>query len=148
MNKAEEAIRLFSGNFNCAQSVLSAFAQELGLEREPALKIATSFGGGIAHLDELCGAMTGALMVIGLKHGMVKDEDLEAKEKTYALSQEFAARFKSRNGSLRCTELIGYNLGLPEDYEKAREADVFNARCKKFVKDSVEILEELLGPNK
>ncbi len=109
-----------------------------------ALKIATSFGGGIAHLDELCGAMTGALMVIGLKHGMVKDEDIEAKEKTYALSQEFAARFKSRHGSLRCTELIGYNLSNLEDYEKAKEADVFNSCCTKFVKDSVEILEELL----
>lgn len=143
MNKAEEAVHSFNGNFNCAQSVFSVFAPELGLERETALKIATSFGGGIAHLDELCGAVTGALMVIGLKHGMVKDEDLEAKEKTYALSQEFAAKFKSRNGSLRCTELIGYNLSNTEDYEKAEEADVFNTRCTKFVKDAVEILEEL-----
>ena len=143
MNKAEEAIRFFSGNFNCAQSVFSVFALELGLERKTALKVATSFGGGIAHLDELCGAVTGALMVIGLKHGMDKNDDLEAKERTYELSQEFAAKFKSRNGSLRCTELIGYNLSNAKDYEKAKEADVFNTKCTKFVKDAVEILEEL-----
>lgn len=145
MNKAEEAVRSFSGNFNCAQSVFSTFAQELGLDPEIALKVATPFGGGIAHMDELCGAVTGALMVIGLKHGMVRDEDLEEKERVYALSQEFSAKFKSRNGSLNCTELIGYNLSIPESYEKAKENDVFNTKCTKFVRDAVEILEELLA---
>ena len=148
MNKSEEAVRTFSGNFNCAQSVFSVFAPKLALEREMALKVATSYGGGIAHLDELCGAVTGALMVLGLKHGMVKDEDLEAKEKTYELSQEFAAKFKSRNGSLKCTELIGYNLSIPESYAKAKEESVFDEVCPKFIRDAVQILEELLEENK
>lgn len=144
MSKTEEAIALFSGNFNCAQSVFSVFAPELGLDREIALKITTPFGGGIAHMDEVCGAVTGALMVLGLKHGMFKDEDLEAKEKTYELCQEFAAKFKSKHGSIKCTELIGYNLSTPEGYEKAKEEDVFNEVCTKFVRDAVGILEELL----
>lgn len=148
MSKAEEAIRLFSRNYNCAQSVFSVLAPELGLDREIALKVATSFGGGIAHMDEVCGAVTGALMVLGLKHGMFKDEDIEAKEKTYELCQEFAAKFKSKHGSIKCTELIGYNLSIPEDYEKAKEEDVFNEVCTKFVRDAVETLEALLRQHK
>jgi len=144
MSKAEEAIRSFSGNYNCAQSVLSVFSPELGLDRKTSLKVATPFGGGIAHMDELCGAVTGALMVLGLRHGMFKDEDLAAKERTYALCQEFAVKFKSRNSSLKCTQLIGLNLSIPEDYEEAKEEDVFNQVCTKSVRDAVEILEELL----
>ena len=112
------------------------------------MKIATSFGGGIAHLDELCGAVIGALMVIGLKYGMVRDEDIEAKEKTYELCQEFAAKFKSRNDSLKCTELIGYNLSIPESYTKAKEDGVFDEVCPKFIRDSMQILEELLRQSK
>jgi len=144
MSKKEEAVSSFRGNFNCTQSIFSAFAPELGLDRRVALMIATPFGGGIAHLGEVCGAVTGAILVIGLKHGMFKDEDLAAKERACAIAQRFAERFKSKHGSLICRELIGYDLSTPEGYGKAKQEDVFNTQCTKFVSDAVEILEAVI----
>ncbi|MFB0564506.1 MAG: C-GCAxxG-C-C family protein [Candidatus Aminicenantaceae bacterium] len=142
MNRADLAVQCFKGTFNCAQCVFSVFAPKLGLKRRIALKIATPFGGGMAHMDEVCGAVTGGLMVIGLKHGMSKEEDLEAKEKAYKLSQEFASRFKKRNKTIKCRELIGHDLSTPEGYDSAKENNVFDTQCTKFVRDAVEILEE------
>jgi C_GCAxxG_C_C family probable redox protein len=148
MAKAEQAVNCFKGTFNCTQSVFSSFAPELGLEREIALKVATPFGGGIARMGEVCGAVTGAVMVIGLKYGMSEEEDLEAKERTYEICQELASRFKTRNGSIKCRELIGYDLSNPEEHQKAEEDDVFNRQCTKFVRDAVELAEELLKEEK
>jgi C_GCAxxG_C_C family probable redox protein len=148
MDKAENAVDCFKGTFNCAQSVFSSFAPEFGLEREIALKAATPFGGGIARMGEVCGAVTGAMMGIGLKYGMSEEEDLEAKERTYEICQELASGFKTRNGSIKCRELIGYDLSNPEEHKKAEEDDVFNTKCTKFVRDAVEIVEELLRKEK
>lgn len=148
MAKAEQAINSFKGTFNCTQSVFSSFAPELGLERDTALKVATPFGGGIARMGEVCGAVTGAMMVIGLKYGMYEEEDLEAKERTYEICQELASRFKTRNSSLKCRELIGYDLSNPEEHKKAEEEGVFNTKCTKFVRDAVELVEELFKKEK
>ena len=144
MTKAEEAGRLFKKNFNCAQSVFSTFAPEMGLDRETAWRIATPFGGGLSHMREVCGAVAGALMVIGLKHGMSKDEDLEAKERSYALAQDFASRFTARHESINCHKLIGYDLDNPAEYETATKENVFDSVCTHFVRDAVEILEDIL----
>ena len=144
MTKAEEAVQLFKKNFNCAQSVFSTFSPELGLEREIAWRIATPFGGGLSHLCEVCGAVSGALMVIGLKYGMAKDGDLQAKERSYALSQEFSMRFTAKHESINCQKLIGYDLDNPTEYEAAKKEGVFDNVCTKFVRDAVEILEDIL----
>ena len=144
MTKADEAVKFFKGNFNCAQSVFSTFAPELGLPRETAWKIATPFGGGLSHMRDVCGAVAGALMVIGLKYGMSVEEDSQAKERSYALSQEFASRFKKRNESINCHDLIGYDLGNSEEYETAKKEEVFEKVCTTFVRDAVEILQDIL----
>ena len=144
MTKADKATEYFKGNLNCAQSVFSTFSPELGVDQVTALKIATPFGGGLSHMREVCGAVAGALMVIGLKHGMTADEDQEAKDKSYALAQEFASRFTARHESINCHKLIGYDLNKPDECEKASAEGVFDRICTNLVRDAVEILEDLL----
>jgi len=147
MSKANCAVDCFTNGFNCAQAVLSTYCEQLGLDKTTALKIAGSFGGGMGYIDETCGAVTGAIMLIGLKHGKVQKNDNEAKETTYRLIQEFTRRFKALNGSVKCTDLIGYNLSKADELQAAKEANIWYKVCTKFVKDSAEIVEELLDIN-
>lgn len=124
--------------------MLSSFGEELGLDRELALKVAGAFGGGMARMGETCGAVTGALMVIGLKHGMTQTKDEGARDKTYKLAQELATRFKKRHGSMVCRELLGYDLSSPEGRKAAYEKGLFTTLCPQLVRDATEILEEIL----
>ncbi|UCC19433.1 MAG: C_GCAxxG_C_C family protein [Promethearchaeota archaeon] len=144
MSKVEEAISRFKEDFNCAQSVLSTFSPQFGLDRDLALKIATGFGGGMARLGNTCGAVTGAFMVIGLRYGMGINNYNGAKENTYELIREFSNRFQSINGSLICRELLGCDINTPEGSEYFRQNDLFEKKCIQYVKNAVEILEEIL----
>ena len=144
MNRAQAATQSFREGFSCSQAVFSAFCEVFGLDKKKALKISQPFGGGMAHLGEMCGAVTGAFLVIGLKYGRTKVEDTEAKEKTYALVQEFVTRFQAKHGSTNCRALIGFDLGTPEGLEQAKEKNVFETLCPIFVNDAVEILEQIL----
>ena len=139
------AVSCFGGGFNCAQSVLLSHCEELGLEKETALKLACGFGGGMAYHGEACGAVTGALMLIGLKYGKCRPEDNAAKAKTYALIREFSDEFRAMNGSINCTELVGYDLGDASAYAAACDAGVFKTLCPRLVKESVELAERILG---
>lgn len=116
----------------------------MGLDRELALKVAGAFGGGMARMGEQCGAVTGAFMVIGLKHGKTKTGDDGARERTYELVEEFVTRFKSRHGSICCRELLGYDLNSPEGRKAAYEKGLFTTLCPQLVRDATEILEETL----
>jgi C_GCAxxG_C_C family probable redox protein len=94
MTKAEDADALFQQGFSCSQAVLSVFAQDFGLDRDLALRISQGFGAGIASTDGICGALSGAIMVIGLRYGRIRADDIAAKEKTYAVVREFLQEFK------------------------------------------------------
>lgn len=144
MNKAEEAVACFNEGFCCSQAVLSTHAPMFDLDRNTALKIATSFCGGMGHMGETCGAVTGALMVIGLKHGRTEAEDEETKERAYDLVREFVKEFESRNGSTRCRDLLGIDIGTPEGLNLIREKNLFDTLCTKLVRDAVEIIEKIL----
>jgi C_GCAxxG_C_C family probable redox protein len=144
MNKADKAVATFNQGFSCSQAVFSSFCEPLGLKRETALKISQSFGGGMAHLGETCGAVTGAFMTIGLKHGRTRAEDAAAKEKTYELMRNFAARFKALHGSIQCPRLLGVDLGTAEGMKLAQEKNLFRTLCVKYVQDAAEIVGELL----
>lgn len=98
----------------------------------------------MARMGGTCGAVTGAFMVIGLKHGKTKADDDAAREKTYELAQQFAARFRARNKSIVCRELLGYDLATEEGRESVMEKNLFATICPRFVKDAGEILEEIL----
>ncbi|MDR1821066.1 MAG: C-GCAxxG-C-C family protein [Oscillospiraceae bacterium] len=141
MNKSEQAIKFFNDGYNCAQAVLAAYCEEFGLSAELALKIASGFGAGMGRQCETCGAVTGADMVLGLKCGYVSPGDTEGKEQMYPLIKEFARRFKARNHSTLCEELLGTHL-LTGDRELA--ARQVKTVCPKMVKDAAEILKDML----
>jgi C_GCAxxG_C_C family probable redox protein len=124
--------------------VLSSFGDQLGLERELAFRVAGAFGGGMARMGETCGAVTGALMAIGLKYGMTQAKDEGARDKTYKLAQEFMTRFKARHRSMVCKELLGYDLSNPEGRKAAHDKGLFTTLCPQLVRDAVEIVELLL----
>jgi C_GCAxxG_C_C family probable redox protein len=145
-NHPAEALAAFREGFSCSQAVFAAFAAEQGLDRETALKLSQAFGGGMAHLGEACGAVTGAFLAISLKHGRTRVDDLDARDRTYARMQEFAARFKARFGSLHCRELLGVDLGTEDGMRRARENNLFRLRCDEFVLAAAAWVDELLGP--
>ncbi len=144
MDRVERAVSCFKEGFSCSQAMLSTYGPQLGLNHELALKVSGAFGGGMARMGETCGAVTGAFMVIGLKYGKTKIEDEQAKEKTYSLVKEFVDRFKSRNGSIVCRELLGCDISTPEGRELAKEKNLFATLCPKFVQDAAEIIEQIL----
>jgi len=140
----KKAVSMFKEGHSCSQSIFAAFAPQLGLDEKTALKIACPFGGGMARMGDTCGAVTGAFMVIGLKHGRVDPEDEAAKEKTYALINRFVERFKSRNTHIACRDLLGYNIGNPKEHEIIEEKGLFDTLCPRLVQDATEILDELI----
>lgn len=144
MSRAGDASEIMAGSqMNCAQAVLTAFADELGLDRMTALKIATGFGAGAGRTGGVCGAVSGAYMVIGLKQFPGISSPVERKEKVYALVQEFTRRFMNLHKSIDCPILLGCDLSTPDGLAAARSRDLFTSVCPKFVSDSVTVLEEL-----
>ncbi|MFA7229249.1 MAG: C-GCAxxG-C-C family protein, partial [Melioribacteraceae bacterium] len=114
MKPLEKAINLYNEELNCSQAVLCAYADELGLDNETALRIASPFGGGIARNGKICGAVSGGLMVIGIKNwnSGIKRED--AKAKVYQISNQFLEEIKKRNGAIDCEDLLGINVSTAE----------------------------------
>ena len=144
MSKVENALSCFEAGFSCSQSMLAAYGPQLGLDHETALKVAGAFGGGMGCMGQTCGAVTGAFMVIGLEYGKTEAEDDETKEKTYSLVKEFVDRFRSRNGSIVCRELLDCDISNPEERELAMEKGLFTTLCPRFVQDAAEIIEQLI----
>lgn len=145
MKKSERASAVFKEGFNCAQAVFSTVAEVAGLDTGTAARAATAFGGGMARMGSTCGAVTGALMAIGLARGNDLPADKESKEKVYVLAREFVERFKARHGSIVCRELLGCDIGTTEGHERAKEQGLFDSVCSKLVEDSVRIVEEMLS---
>jgi len=131
MNKVYCALSCFEEGFSCSQAVFSTYGPQLGLDRERALKIAGTFGGGMGRMGEI-------------KYGNSKAEDNPSKEKAYSLVREFADRFQSRNGTIGCRELLGCELSTPEGRALAREKNLFATICPKLVQDAAKIIEQIL----
>jgi C_GCAxxG_C_C family probable redox protein len=144
MAKSDDALEDFKNGFTCSSAVFSAFSGEMDLDTDTAKKIACGYGAGISRTGNICGAVSGAIMVIGLKYGKTKRGDDAATEKTRAMVRKFIHEFTQRNGSINCTELLGYNLSKPEEYEKARENKLFVTKCPDLVGSTVLILEKIL----
>ena len=146
MTYKEKALSYFQKNFNCSQAVFTTFATEMGIDEELALKLSSGFGGG-ARCGQLCGAVSGALMVIGLKFGHCHSDDVGEKSRNYDLAVEFNKRFSQINNYVVCKELLNYDLTIPEELEKILENNLFKTVCPKMVADATEILEQLLKEN-
>lgn len=144
MNRAEDAVSLFKEGFNCSQSVFASHASQFGLNRELCLRIATSFGGGMARMGKTCGAVTGAFMVIGLKYGRVSAQDEQTRDKNYGIVREFIKRFEAQNASIVCRELLDCDISTPEGLKLAQDNKLFENVCPKFVRDAAEIVAKLI----
>ncbi len=143
MGKKEDAQALFNSGFNCSQSVAAAYAEDLGLTRDDALRMSAGFGGGIARTGETCGALTGGLMVLGMKHGMTK-ADAQAKERMYVIAQDFLKRVSARRSSLRCKDLLDADIATAEGRASMRERNTHATVCTPLIAEVTEILDEML----
>lgn len=139
-NKTHLVDQYFPQNMNCAQTVFSLHADELDIDKETALRISSGFGGGMA-CAETCGAVTGAYMVIGMKHGH-HTPDPEAKAATKEKIQLFNEKFKAQHGSLICKKLTGYDISVQEEAAKAREKGIFQNLCPELLKTACNILAD------
>lgn len=138
----KKAAEHFLKGYNCAQSVLLTMFEHWNGKSTLVPKIATAFGGGIGRCGSLCGALTGGVMAIGIKHG-TNEPVLEKRLKSYQLAQKFYKNFKKQNGSIYCREIIGYDLLIPEELEEARKANVFKEKCVLLIKNAIKSLLEI-----
>ncbi|MCQ2417777.1 MAG: C-GCAxxG-C-C family protein [Oscillospiraceae bacterium] len=144
MKHTEIANELFSKRYYCSQAVLASFAEELGLTKEQALKVAACFGGGMCKA-EVCGACTGAIMALGLKYGMHSDGDYESQKKADRYTSRFLDEFAEKNGSYICRELLNCDISTDEGKAYARQNGLFGKECPKLIESAVIIVDKLLN---
>ncbi len=144
MKPAEKAIKLYKEEYNCSQAILSAYSEELGLDEKTALSVASSFGGGIARTGKTCGAVTGALMVLGMKQWNSELEKEEAKAHVYKVSNQLMQEFEARNNSLNCEELLGVSVSTPEGRAVVKANQLSSKVCHRVINDVTEILDKLV----
>lgn len=144
MSVESEAQKYFEDHFNCAQSVFAPFAQRYGMDLETALKIATPFGGGMGHAGQVCGAVSGGLMAIGLAKGS-STYDRELKYACYDMAKDFQSHFRELHGDITCPGLLGYDIGDSEELEQVREQNLFHTLCPQFIADAAKIAEAIIS---
>ncbi|MBR0142784.1 MAG: C_GCAxxG_C_C family protein [Clostridia bacterium] len=143
--RGERAEMLFREGYNCAQAVFCAFDDLTGFDRETSARLSSSFGGGMGRLREACGAVSGALMTLGILLGYTDPKDRRAKADHYRLVQEFAARFRDRNGSIVCRELLAGVDTSPGPEPQERSDEFYQKRpCARLVRQAAEIAAEML----
>lgn len=143
--KNQVAMEKFLAGYNCAQSVLYAYGPGLGLDGEIALKVATGLGAGMGRRGEVCGALTGGILVLGLKYGRGARQDRSATEKTYQKTLELIAEFEKRHGSCLCRVLLGgCDLRTPEGQQFFKEHDLLHKTCIGCVQGVVESLAQVV----
>jgi C_GCAxxG_C_C family probable redox protein len=144
MKRQESALEYFRNKFNCSQAVFTVFGKDYGLSEDDCLKISCAFGGGMGRQQHTCGAVTGALLALGMKYGKALNDPEEKKMLTYSKTQEFFRRFDELNGSVNCKVLLdGLNMNDPEDHKIIMERKLFDIKCEKYVVDAVEIVGTL-----
>lgn len=144
--KGEIAKQYFLDGYNCAQAVVLAFAEDFGLDKKTAVMLSSSFGGGMGRLREVCGAVSGMFMVLGLKYGYASPEDNQAKKELYKKVQEVAGLFKDDNGSIICRELLGLNqTGKSDPTPELRTESYYKKRpCKDLVQFAADLVDEYI----
>jgi C_GCAxxG_C_C family probable redox protein len=144
MNRSDKALEYFRNKFNCSQSVFTVFGTENGLSENDCLKISCAFGAGMGRQQLTCGAVTGALMALGLKYGKAMGDNDEKKQYTYEKTREFFTEFVKSHGTSSCMELLrGLDINDPDDHQKIIDQGLFETLCEQYVTDSVSIVEKI-----
>lgn len=144
MTHKELAIEYFGRKFHCSQAVLAAFKDEIGLSEKQALKLGSCFGSGMRK-GEVCGACTGALMVLGLLYGQYDKADLESREIANQVNDLLMKRFAEVSGSYICNDLLGCDVRTEEGVKYAFDNNLFTEFCPKMVANAVDVLEEIIN---
>jgi C_GCAxxG_C_C family probable redox protein len=143
MNAAQKAMHLFENGLNCSQAILTAFGEPHGIDSESAKKLGRPWGGGVGRMGRICGAVTGAIMVLGLAQSRKQDE-AEARNDICSSVQELVRRFEQRHGTSVCKELLGADFSTEEGQRKIKEEMLVKKLCPKFVEDAGAMLAELV----
>ena len=143
MDCKQKAVDYFSQKLHCSQSVLAAFAEECGITEEQALRLGSCFGTGMRK-GEVCGAVTGALMVLGLLYGQKKAGDAEGRQTSNKVNDLMMDRFKEKCGSYICNDLLGCDVTTGEGIQYCRDNKLFTDFCPKMVAAAVEVVEEII----
>ena len=145
MNRVELSEKLFKDGYNCSQAVVGAFSDKLDIDFETLMKLSSSFGGGMGRLREVCGAVSGMFMVLGLLKGYNSPDDNAGKKAHYENIQALAKEFEEENGSIICRELLGLSVKKEEPIPEKRTDEYYKKRpCVEMVKSAVEILERVI----
>lgn len=144
-SKPTLALATFANSYNCSQSVFCVFAPDFGISKDLSLRLAGPFGGGIARRQETCGAVTGALLALGLRYGKGENGSEDDKKRAYEVAQHFIKDFETEFGSIVCLQLLDNNqMDTDEGATAIAKEDMFRTRCAKYVKFAVERTEEYL----
>jgi C_GCAxxG_C_C family probable redox protein len=143
MNNGKIAEEKFRSGFNCSQSVLFGFIDELKIDRDTAFKISNGFGGGMGRKQEVCGAVSGAIMAIGLLYGRCEKDGPEKQEITYSKVRELIDSFKEEFNSVNCKELLSGCVLMTEEGQKQFKENGLKERCCNYVRRAAEIAKEL-----
>ena len=146
--KTEKAIKSFKSGYNCAQSVVAAFSNDLGFDEHLSNSISCGFGGGMGRLQEKCGAVTGAFMVLGVYNCNNSPDNLTRKNNTYAMVRQFDEKFTTIYKTTTCKELLKCDLQSEDGHQFAKENGLFEKVCEKCLRDAVAIVEELIVQDK
>jgi C_GCAxxG_C_C family probable redox protein len=144
MNNVKKTVDHFPSRLNCSQAMLTVFGEPYGLDSEMAKKLGRPLGGGMGHMARTCGAVTGAVLVLGL----AKDhqDEGEARKVAYSYVQEVFSRFEALHGTTECRSLLGADMSTKEGLKKVQDEKLVSKLCPAFVRDAASILEKLLKP--
>ena len=144
-NKTQIALKKFLGGYNCSQAVIYAFAEELNLDKDLALKLSCGFGAGMGRTQEVCGALSGGIIVIGGKYGRGENQDKSAMELTYHKTGELIESFKNHHATISCRLILeGCDLRDEKGKKHFKENDFLTEKCAPCVETVVKSLEELI----
>ena len=143
MDRSERAAQLFLKGYNCSQSVVIAFSDLTGLDSEQSARLASSFGGGMGRMREVCGAVSGMYLVLGMLYGYSDPLDYEGKRQQYGVIQELAAKFREKAGSIVCREIL---KNPPSDPAPTVRTQQFYAQrpCARMIMLAVSLLEDYI----
>jgi C_GCAxxG_C_C family probable redox protein len=144
MTNPEKASSTFNAGYNCSQSVLIVYAEKFGMDNITAIKLASGFGGGMARMQEICGAIAGGLMTLGLAYSHEQEDPATNKERVYHFINLFIQKFKEKHGTIKCRELLNCDLNTEEGQAYYNENKLQQNVCANCVKDAVEILDDFL----